>query len=67
MKKLKGFINRLRKTWFLARRIRIVRNYMLEVDEIWCETTKEANRGICAGYCTIATIKNKILTPEALN
>ena len=54
MRKLKKFIDRLKRAWDLAKKIKIIRNNATGIDEIWFDRTKKANRGICSSYCRIA-------------
>ena len=53
MRRIKEFIARIRRAWALADRIRIIKNGATNIDEVWVETSKEANRGICSSLYRI--------------
>jgi len=50
MKRIGVFIERVKRAWILANRIKIIRNGATDRDEVWFETGKEANRGICSSF-----------------
>jgi hypothetical protein len=51
---MKEFFTRIKRAWELSKRIRIIKNGATGTDEVWFETTKEANREICASLYRIA-------------
>lgn len=54
MKKIKEFIKRAKRAWELSKRVRIIKNGATGVEEIWMETSKEYNHGICESLHRIA-------------
>jgi hypothetical protein len=54
MDRIKEFYQRVKKCWELSKRVRLITNSATEVEEIWIETDKEYNRGICQALHRIA-------------
>lgn len=54
MNRFKELIERIRRCWSLAERVRIIRNTATNTDEVWFETSKEVNRGICSSFYRLA-------------
>jgi len=54
MKTIKELIRRIKRCWILSRKIRLIKNEATGIEEVWMETSKEYNHGICCSLHRIA-------------
>jgi hypothetical protein len=52
--RIKEFIEKIKRCWALVERTRIIKNEATGVSEVWYDTSKEVNRGICSSFHRIA-------------